>query len=171
MRFTKAREADLINEIAEAPDRCVVLPREVYREDGNILIFRDGLAQFLHRYLYEQMVGPLPRGRFLVRTCGTVGCQNPFATHREVTDTSREKRGVKPRPTTGGPAAPEINRSKTHCPQNHEYTEENTYTWTGKDGYTRRKCRACTIARTRATHKAARREARRITSPETKGTK
>ena len=35
------------------------------------------------------------------------------------------------------------NRDWTHCKHGHEFTSENTYTWTGKAGYSRRDCREC----------------------------
>ena len=38
---------------------------------------------------------------------------------------------------------PNANALKTHCDAGHEFTPENTYLWTGKDGSTRRKCRIC----------------------------
>lgn len=31
----------------------------------------------------------------------------------------------------------------THCQKGHEFTAANTYTWTAKDGQTRRDCREC----------------------------
>lgn len=34
-------------------------------------------------------------------------------------------------------------RSATHCVNGHEYTETNTYWYTGKDGRVRRTCIAC----------------------------
>jgi GNAT superfamily N-acetyltransferase len=34
-------------------------------------------------------------------------------------------------------------RSKTHCPQDHIYDEQNTYYFTTPRGYTGRSCRAC----------------------------
>lgn len=35
------------------------------------------------------------------------------------------------------------NQVKTHCPQGHEYTEQNTYRWTNSNGVTMRQCRIC----------------------------
>ncbi len=40
-------------------------------------------------------------------------------------------------------------RSKTHCPNGHEYTEENTYLMLGRDGYRQRRCRECHRSRQR----------------------
>ncbi|MFL5913146.1 MAG: hypothetical protein ACJ768_21580 [Gaiellaceae bacterium] len=38
---------------------------------------------------------------------------------------------------------------RTHCPQGHEYTPENTYLRKDRAEGTQRQCRACTIARAR----------------------
>lgn len=43
-----------------------------------------------------------------------------------------------------GPGCGSHNRSKTHCPQGHEYSETNTYTYSGK-----RHCRECQRIRSR----------------------
>lgn len=60
-------------------------------------------------------------------TCPHRACQNP-AHWEEVTVQENNRRG------RGG----EFQRNKTHCPQGHEYTEDNTYLWNG-----RRHCRRC----------------------------
>jgi hypothetical protein len=36
---------------------------------------------------------------------------------------------------------------QTHCERGHEFTPENTYTWTDSGGGTHRQCRACNRAR------------------------
>lgn len=49
-----------------------------------------------------------------------------------------------------------VNANKTHCPQGHEYTEENTYTWRGRlVGRICRKCNRAAVARYKATRRAA----------------
>lgn len=61
--------------------------------------------------------------------------------------------------STNRPAVADMHAAKTHCPQGHEYTEENTYlqTYTLADGTTGqgRKCRICvkeSVYRFRAAH-------------------
>jgi len=51
----------------------------------------------------------------------------------------------------------------THCIHGHEYTPENVYLYTGKDGRPRRTCRKCQAARER--RQKARRQARRYSYP------
>lgn len=180
MRFTREMEQEIILALRNDNDTCIVLPDEAYRDDGNILIHRDNISQFLHRYLYRKLIDPkLGRSRFLLQTCTTPGCMNPYhrnkspqpgrlrqATHcpnnheytpentlpegrdrcRTCRDARRARRGI----GTNGPSVAELNSAKTHCPHGHKYTEDNTYYSKTPNGGYRRKCRTCTIDRTRA---------------------
>ncbi len=81
-----------------------------------------------HRVVYEALVGPIPEGLVLDHLCRVLNCVNP--NHLEpVTHQENVRRGV-------GPTA--VNSQKTHCPQNHEYTKENTYYGNGS-----RYCKIC----------------------------
>lgn len=82
-----------------------------------------------HRYVYEQMVGPIPEGHHLHHVCENKACVRPD--HLEP---------VLPIDHPG--TAWDINRQKTHCPQGHEYTGANVRYMSGKRG---RICRACHI--------------------------
>lgn len=53
--------------------------------------------------------------------------------------------------STGG----EWQAAKTHCPQGHEYTPENTYTFPSDRG-TKRRCRLCRISQSEATRRRPR---------------
>jgi hypothetical protein len=91
---------------------------------------RDGYATFsfagrtrrVHRILYEEIVGPIPATLEPDHLCGNEGCVNPLClelvTHAENVLRSQIKR--------------------THCPQGHPFTAENTYVWRGG-----RRCRIC----------------------------
>lgn len=127
---------------------------EAYRPDGNVQIAIDHLTMLLHRYLYEMVFDDLPP--YLLPNC-ELGkrCQNPH--HRLA---SHAPKPAKPRPSRNGTAA-NANREKTHCPHDHEYTPENTYIWVDAKERTHRKCKACTIQRTRAQHRAERAERRK----------
>ncbi len=89
-----------------------------------------------HRILYELVVEPIPNGLQIDHLCRNRGCINPD--HLEVVTPGENTR-------RGSPAR------KTHCPQGHEYSLENTHRTT--DGH--RHCRACDAAR----HRRYRREA------------
>ena len=79
---------------------------------------------------YELFVGPIPDKLTIDHLCRNPECSNPK--HLEaVTQQVNTLRGV-------GPSA--LNAKKTHCPQGHEYTPENTY-YRGKNHS--RRCRTC----------------------------
>lgn len=86
-----------------------------------------------HRYVYELLVEPIPEGLELDHLCVNPPCVNPA--HLEpVTHAENVKR------------AWEKNRS-THCPQGHEFTEENTYR--SPTAGSSRACRECSRIRQR----------------------
>lgn len=78
-----------------------------------------------HRYSYVTLVGEIPEGLELDHLCSNRACANPD--HLEpITHIENVRRGEK--------------ASRTHCPQGHEYSVENTYL--NKKGW--RKCKICT---------------------------
>ena len=85
-----------------------------------------------HRWLWEQLYGPLPDCLELDHLCRNRICTNPD--HLEpVTHLENVRRGVT------GEVARARQLVKTHCPQGHAYDEINAHF--SKDG--RRYCRAC----------------------------
>lgn len=91
-----------------------------------------------HRFAYEMCVGPIPAGLHLDHLCRVRDCVAPA--HLEpVTPGENVRRGDAPAVTARRHAA------VTRCPQGHEYTPENTYTYSDC-----RTCRACVFARTAA---------------------
>lgn len=81
-----------------------------------------------HRTAYRLLRGPIPEGLQLDHLCRVRCCVNPA--HLEpVTSAENIRRG-----RTG-----ENMRSKTHCPQGHEYSPANTY----HDRTGRRHCNEC----------------------------
>lgn len=113
----------------------------------------DGYGQFMirhnrivlaHRLAYELMIGPIPTGLTIDHLCRNRVCVNP--SHLEpVTVKENILRGV------GSAFA--INAAKTHCPQGHAYTPENTRLVEKKRMH--RRCRTCEREQTR-TQKEAR---------------
>ncbi|WP_396021799.1 HNH endonuclease signature motif containing protein [Bacillus cereus group sp. BfR-BA-01522] len=80
---------------------------------------------------YEMLKGPIEEGMVIDHLCRNRKCVNPL--HLEqVTQRINLLRGE-------GMSAENV--KKTHCPQGHEYTEENTYISKAGSRYCR-KCRA-----------------------------
>ena len=95
-------------------------------------IFRaHGRTRLGHRVAYMELKGPIPEGLELDHLCRNRACINPA--HLEpVTRSTNNRRGLSPVRTSL------MHTAKTHCPQGHEYTPENTAVYKG-----RRNCRAC----------------------------
>lgn len=97
---------------------------------------RDGYGRFqiihskseeAHRVAFEALRGTIPKGLQLDHLCRTRHCVNPDHLEAVICKTNIN-RGL-----TG-----ENNRSKTSCPQGHEYTIENTRVYRGS-----RYCKSC----------------------------
>jgi hypothetical protein len=84
-----------------------------------------------HRFSYELLVGPILEGLVIDHLCSNTMCVNPD--HLDsVTQAENVRRG------RTGQAFGAMQRARTHCPQGHEYSNENTYLWN-----TYRACRMC----------------------------
>lgn len=99
----------------------------------------DGRSVGAYRWAYETLVGGVPDGLHLDHLCRVRRCVNPA--HLEpVTCRVNMMRGE---------TFQAANARKTHCPQGHEYTPENTMWITNKPGYKGRRCRICARKRGR----------------------
>ncbi len=99
-------------------------------KDGYGRFSVNGRMELAHRIAYNLYVGPIPEGLELDHACRNHACVNP--NHLEtITHLENVRRGN---------ARDTHNNLKTHCPQEHEYTPENTYLWNG-----RRACRTCRL--------------------------
>lgn len=103
---------------------------------GYGVFYADGKMHLAHRWRWELDNGPVPKGMVLDHfKCSNRGCANQ-AHVRPVSQRENLLRGE---------GATALNAAKTHCPQGHEYTEDNIY-W-HKDGS--RDCKKCRTERRR----------------------
>lgn len=88
-----------------------------------------------HRFSYELLVGPIPRGLQLDHLCRNRSCVNP--THLEIV-TNRENwlRGKTPS---------SMYAKQTHCKHGHLLSGDNVYNWSKRPGW--RTCRMCNAIR------------------------
>jgi hypothetical protein len=109
---------------------CWIATRKLNKA-GYVYVTVNGKSVRAHRYMWEQLRGPIPEGMELDHLCREKRCVNPQ--HLEpVTHLENCRRGL------GG----HNNRSKTHCAKGHEYTEANTY-----HDSKGRQCRTCRAQR------------------------
>lgn len=101
-------------------------------KNGYGRFFINGKHQQAHRVSYEDKFGKIPEGLVINHLCRNRKCVNPK--HLEVvTQKVNIQKGL-----TGFITGLRM-RAKTHCPQNHEYSEKNTYI--SPNG--KRRCRTC----------------------------
>lgn len=99
---------------------------------------------YAHRASYEAHVGPIPHGFEIDHICHTndADCrEGDDCPHRSCVNPEHLEPVTRRENALRGHGFIAENAAKTHCPQEHEYTVENTYV---KPNGTRR-CRRCNI--------------------------
>lgn len=112
---------------------------------GRVCIPNQARTGYMHRVVYELLVGPIPEGLHLDHLCRQPPCCNPQ--HLDpVTPLINTQRGIG-------------HGSETHCPQSHPYSGDNLHIYQTAKGGPRRVCRQCRhdyMIEYRALRKAAR---------------
>ena len=109
-----------------------------------------GKRQYLHRWVWEQINGPIPKGMVIMHRCDNPPCFRydhlTIGTHTDnVRDmfAKRRNRGQFTKGHRGNPGP------RTHCRRGHELTTDNVYVHP-KDGV--RECDTCRRERGRRRH-------------------
>ncbi|KKN16463.1 hypothetical protein LCGC14_0975720 [marine sediment metagenome] len=91
---------------------------------------------YAHRFAYQLLVGPIPKGLQVDHLCLNPSCVNPG--HMELVSSGRN--------TLRGFSPPANNARKTHCSLGHPYSGSNLLNWKGHG----RGCRKCANEQQRA---------------------
>ena len=135
------------------PNGCIEWTRSTTKFGyGQIAV--EGHTTTTHRLAWKLANGPIPDGMHVLHHCDNPPCCNPehlfVGTHAD---------NMADRDKKGRCHAGEANLVKTHCPQGHEYTDENTYV-RPRGGRT---CRTCIRAFEKA--KGPRNRSRKSSKP------
>lgn len=114
------------------------------KEDGRPVLVISGRWRYVYRVRWEEIHGPLDSAVSLHHKCLNRWCINVEHLEPMLQSDHLREHGLQ---GDWGQA------EKTHCPSGHEYSEENTYIYSRKNGTTERHCRKC-----RQVHKKAYRE-------------
>lgn len=139
-KIIAARDARFSRSFVRHGSGCWLWTAKKHRTGYGLFSVRKHWLQ-AHRWAYERFVGPIPSGFDLDHLCRKRACVNPA----HVEPVTRQVNLLR------GDTIPARHAAKTHCPQGHDYTPENTYNYRGQ-----RHCVAC-----RRAHDVARKLRRR----------
>lgn len=103
----------------------------------------NGRREYVHRAMWQMLVGPIADGLQIDHLCRVPLCCNPD--HLEPVPPR-----VNVRRSSAGAVLRQRNASITHCPRGHEYSPENTLRIRGS-----RRCRECNRAQCKAQRERA----------------
>jgi hypothetical protein len=138
--------ARIVERPGQSGPPCWIYTGRDVTSQGYCRVKVDGKRVMVHRWMWEQVYGPIAPGLEIDHLCRVPACCNPE--HLEpVTPRENQRRSFSP----WG-----INARKTHCKRGHEFTPENTYLVKG----TGRSCKECRRIR-QATYQPQRSERQR----------
>ena len=108
-------------------------------KDGHCRIRRGGKWIYLHRWVWEQINGPVPEGLVVRHRCDTPDCFR--YDHLEVGTKADNTHDMIERGRARN------GKERDHCAHGHPYDEKNTYHRKDRPGH--RECRACRREATR----------------------
>ena len=126
----------------EVNDRGCMFWTGSTNSDGYGKISFQNKPVLLHRWIYEQHHGHIPKGILICHRCDTPQCWNIAHLFAGTSQDNLLDCARKGRHTNG---------SKTHCRHGHEYTPENTLMTDAGKGRWRRSCKTCSRIRQRIT--------------------
>ncbi len=94
----------------------------------------DGVLLHAHRVAWAEAHGPIPDGMLVHHKCGDKSCVD--VDHLQLVTPSEHAKIH-----NFGQVAAALKRNQTHCVNGHEFTQENTYRRSRRQGG--RQCRAC----------------------------
>lgn len=140
---------------------CLVLPRPGVT--GYVSVNDNGRTRGAHVVAWEKANGrPVPEGMVIDHTCHNEdpACQGGNAcVHRACVNPDHLQIVTRRENTLRSPLTlASQNAAKTHCPQGHEFTEDNTYRWNQSGGRVARACKTCHRQRAAERRAARKRE-------------
>jgi hypothetical protein len=129
------------------PDGCWLYVGTLDKHGYGVLV--TSTQRLAHRAVHEALIGPIPKGMDVDHLCHTPeACAGGSSCpHRRCINPAHLSAKTRRDNWLRGSSITARNLAKTHCPQGHEFSPENTAVCTRPDGRTWRRCRTCHRAR------------------------
>ncbi|GGU52168.1 HNH endonuclease signature motif containing protein [Streptomyces lavendofoliae] len=132
----------LLSRVEKTTHGCWLYPHQLTEQGYGRITDDLGRTVHAHRASYAAFVGPIPDGLQVDHDCHNrdLTCVGgPQCLHRRCVNPAHLRAVTARANILSGRTVAARNAAKTHCPQGHEYTAENTYTLEGHG----RQCLIC----------------------------